>query len=334
MYAHSSSTSSSSNSALFHHFAFSFPFKGSKWGVSAGFMPFTRVGYDMEVQETDENIILSTGDVRYQYKGEDGLSLGFFNIAYNLSPKLSLGIGGKYYFGNINRYYNTIFASNATFFNSYSTNSLRVNDFAFTMGAHYTQALSATRSMTVGVAFSPAMNLKAEETRITEVLSSAYIDTASNKGIGNTVIKMPLNLSLGVGFTERDKWFIGADFVWNDWSKTEIAGKKEMGNAYDIKLGGYYIPNRYDVRYYSKRITYRAGLRYSQTPMRYNNESVKDKAVSVGLGLPIRSMGDLNFSVEVGQRGTLKNEGIVENYVNFTLSLTLFEYWFVKYKYE
>jgi hypothetical protein len=99
-------------------------------------------------------------------------------------------------------------------------------------------------------------------------------------------------------------------------------------------LGGSFTPNRYDVRYYTRRMTYRAGMRYSQTPMLYDGKSVMDKAVTLGLGMPIRGIGEVNFAAEYGRRGSTANGGVREDYIGIALSLTLMELWFVKYKYE
>ncbi|GHT67182.1 hypothetical protein FACS189452_04410 [Bacteroidia bacterium] len=338
IYAASATTSSSFNSANFHHLAVAFPVWGARFGVNLGFQPYTRVGYDIERRELDPSIINAAGDVRYQYKGEDGLSQVFLNVGYNITPNWAVGVGAKYYFGTINRYYNTLFRSNSYFFNTSAKQSLQVNGFTYSLGTQYTHALNKEQKLTMGVMVSPKINVSALES-ISSIQNSVvtnvagYVDTAYSR-TNDSPIAMPTNVALGLSFAQSDKWLVGADFAWCDWSKTVIGGRSEMGTSYEIKLGGAYTPDRYDVRYYRNRMTYRAGLRYGQMPLRYDNQSVKDKAVSAGLCFPLKGIGDLNFSAEYGQRGTTKNGGVRENYVNFTLSLTLFEYWFMKYQYE
>ncbi|GHT15934.1 hypothetical protein AGMMS4956_17060 [Bacteroidia bacterium] len=340
IYSSSSASKTSFNTANFRHIAIAFPMRGTRWGLNLGVLPYTRVGYEMEVRETNQSIINSVGDVRYQYRGEDGLSQMFLNLGYTPIPQLSFGVGAKYYFGTINRYYNTLFAGSA-YLQTYSQNSLQVNDFAFVLGMHYVKKLSTNRRIVAGLTVAPPAKINATETLVatnydpSRASSTAYVDTAYNKGLGKTTFKMPLQMNVGLSLAQTDKWLVGADFAFSDWSKTEIAGRKnEMGLGYDIKLGGAFTPDRYSVRYYGSRITYRAGLRYSQSPMRYNNKSVTEKAATLGMCFPLKGIGDLNFSAEYMHRALPGNSGVQEHGVNFTISLTLFEYWFMKYQYE
>jgi hypothetical protein len=334
-YLKSFSSKSSSNSANFHHLVIAFPMGGTKFGMNFGITPYSNVGYEIEDRERhNDTLINQAGDIRYRYKGEDGLNQVFLNVAYNLFPQLSLGLGAKYYFGSLSRYRNEEFNSSAYYYNTYTNNTLYVGDVAFLMGAQYEQRFSANKRLTAGLSWQPSTNISCRESFISQTSSTYYTDTADFFENRST-FKIPMQLNVGVSFVKTDSWLIGAEFNYQDWSKTVIAGQaNEMGRSYDVRLGGYYIPNRYDVRYFSKRITYRAGLRYSQSPMVYNGRNVKDMAASVGLGMPMRGMGDLNFALEVGQRGSISNGMIKETYVNLMLSLTLFEAWFVKYRYE
>jgi hypothetical protein len=88
------------------------------------------------------------------------------------------------------------------------------------------------------------------------------------------------------------------------------------------------------VRYFWKRMTYRGGLRYSQTPPLYNGNTVRDVALNAGFSFPMRGAGYLNAGVEVGQRGSTKQGMVQETYLTISVGITLFEAWFVKYKYE
>ncbi|GHU95943.1 hypothetical protein FACS1894156_6310 [Bacteroidia bacterium] len=339
IYSTSSTAKTSFNSANFRHVAIAFPMGGTRWGLNLGLVPYTRVGYEMELRATDADIVNGAGDVRYQYRGEDGLSQMFLNLGYTPIRQLSVGVGVKYYFGTINRYYNTLFA-NTPFLQTYSQSSLKVSDVSFTLGMHYIGRLSSRHRLVAGLTVAPPTNISTTETIIATNYSTAqstviYVDTAYNKGSGSSTFKMPLQLNVGLSLAQTDKWLLGADLALSDWSKTEIAGRKnEMGLGYDVKLGGAFTPDRYSVRYYTSRITYRAGLRYSQSPLRYNGQSVMEKAATIGMCFPLKGIGDLNFSAEYMHRSLPNNKGVQENCFNFSFSLTLFEYWFMKYQYE
>ena len=60
-----------------------------------------------------------------------------------------------------------------------------------------------------------------------------------------------------------------------------------------------------------------------------------DFGVSFGLGLPVyRSLSKINIAVQAGQRGTLANGLIREQYVRLSLGFSFADKWFNKYKYE
>ena len=65
-----------------------------------------------------------------------------------------------------------------------------------------------------------------------------------------------------------------------------------------------------------------------------NFTEIKDFGISFGLGLPLRSLSNLNLGVEYGRKGSTINNLIQENYFNFKLSLSLSaigqQAWFIK----
>ena len=82
-------------------------------------------------------------------------------------------------------------------------------------------------------------------------------------------------------------------------------------------------------------MVYRAGLRHENTGLIINNKSIEDSAVTFGLGLPISgSFSNVNLGMEYGRKGTKDANLIRENYINFIVSLSLNDKWFVKRKYN
>ena len=82
-------------------------------------------------------------------------------------------------------------------------------------------------------------------------------------------------------------------------------------------------------------MTYRAGLRHENTGLIINSKSIEDTAVTFGLGLPVLgSFSNVNLGFEYGRKGTKDANLVRENYINFTMSLSLNDKWFVKRKYN
>jgi hypothetical protein len=332
-YSGTASQSTSYNTANFHHLAFAFPIR--RLGVSFGIMPFSSVGYEFERREQNDFLVANMGDVRYLYRGENGINQIFLNLGYNISQHFSAGVGVRYYFGSVSHYYNVQQNTNAYYADIRSSKTQKISDFAPVLGIQYAQPLSGNRSIALGASWQPEVSLSGTQSTFSQIAGADNMpDTAYSSSVASSV-KLPMLLTLGASITASEKWMLGAEFSYQDWSKTTVMNNpNELGRSYSAGLGGYYIPNRYDVRYFWKRMTYRGGLRYSQTPFLHNGYAVGDMSLNVGVSVPMRGAGYLNAGVEVGRRGTTDHGMVQETYVNFSLGITLFELWFVKYKYE
>jgi hypothetical protein len=106
------------------------------------------------------------------------------------------------------------------------------------------------------------------------------------------------------------------------------------------------VPNRFDVRNYLKRVSYRIGVRYGDYYQSFEGHNIRQWAVTAGFGFPLRFMGatSINAGIELGSRGDLssiimpklgKRVGFIQqNYIKVNLGFSLFgeDYWFVRPK--
>jgi hypothetical protein len=96
-----------------------------------------------------------------------------------------------------------------------------------------------------------------------------------------------------------------------------------------------YIPEAFSIRSYLKRVKYRAGLHYENSYLKLNNHQIKDFGISFGAGIPFpKSKSTANLAVEFGKKGTTKDNLIRNNYTKLSLYLNLYDYWFVKRKFD
>jgi hypothetical protein len=101
------------------------------------------------------------------------------------------------------------------------------------------------------------------------------------------------------------------------------------------KAGFEITPNRYDIRYYMKRVTYRAGAYFEQSYISLNGHQINSFGITIGATFPIlRLYNGVTFAVNMGQRGTLKHNLARERYINFMINFNLHDIWFVKYRYD
>jgi hypothetical protein len=169
--------------------------------------------------------------------------------------------------------------------------------------------------------------------------------------------EMSLPHTVNAGFMYQDtKFTAGFDYEYRNWGGDNNFSEKAYGgmevkyvNTSTYKLGFEYTPNRFDVRNYLRRISYRIGARYGDYYQSFGGKGLNQWAITAGFGFPLRFMGatGINVGVEIGGRGTLSpvqvasESGVVstvglirQNYAKVTLGFSLFgeDYWFVRPK--
>ena len=150
---------------------------------------------------------------------------------------------------------------------------------------------------------------------------------------------MPTKTAFGLGIGKPRQWFLGAEYTFLKTSEFSNAifsfDNATFVDASTISVGGFFIPQYNSFSKYWKRMVYRAGIRYENTGLKINNEAINEFGISFGVGLPVgRLFSNVNLGFEVGKRGTVNQNLVQENFVNFQLSLSLNDRWFVKRKYN
>jgi len=149
-------------------------------------------------------------------------------------------------------------------------------------------------------------------------------------------IHIPMNFGIGFTLEKANKWLIGTDFNWQNWSYYKYNDVKDpsLTNSMRISIGGEIKPDHYSPKYF-KRVTYRAGFKYSTTNLKIDNTQIDEFGVSFGLGLPFRkSKSTLNVGVEYGKRGSISNDLIKENFTKITIGFSAYDFWFFKRKFD
>ncbi|WP_298416744.1 outer membrane protein transport protein [uncultured Kordia sp.] len=348
-----SGTDKGSSTAL-DYLAVGFPLS-KKMGVGFGILPYSSVGYNFEgIGETG---IASAPNKFAQYEGEGGLNSVFLSLGYKVSKSFSVGATVNYNFGNIKNQ-NTEFLGELNDDGSFvrtlnygtrSKDESKLSGLSYNLGAYYQTKFNEKLSLTTSLTFSPQSNINSDNTRQllalnlsgngSEIVSSGQLDDIDLGDKKTTELKLPTKTSLGVGLGEKNKWFTGVEYTFlnssNFGNSLTTIENVTYENSSKIAVGGFYIPKFNSFTSYWERVTYRAGIRYEHTGIAIRNENLNDFGISFGVGLPVgRTISNLNLGVEFGQRGTTNAGLIKENYVNFHLSLSLNDVWFIKRKYN
>lgn len=303
-----------------------------KFGLGFGVLPFSSVGY---------NFFAERPDGITEYKGEGGLNKTYLSLAYKISPRLSFGIDGHYNFGNIES--RTISQQEELQYGIRTLDNSQIGGFSINFGVIYQAPITKDISLTGSATYMPGMDLNSKNTREISTVSirPSGIQTIDKRDVDipDTDFSYPTQFSLGAGLSRNHHWGVGLEYTNRKWSEISNQAysdqRVDYKDAFSLSLGGYFIPEYNSFTNYYKRVVYRAGIRYEQTGMSFNNEDVNEFGISFGMGLPIgRLFSNINLGIELGKRGT-KNHGLIqENFFNAFLSFSLNDRWFEKRLYN
>ncbi len=338
---------SSNNTFNIYDFVISFPVYKSL-AMYVGVTPYSDVGYDMTSKITDPSVIANTGVINNTVQGYGGMTNIFIGAGIDVAKGLSVGVEGQYYFGNIHKT-NDFTMSNSTYRNISSGFNMNLNAFTAKLGVQYETDLTQNVSAVIGATYRLGTNLKGEVERYEiQSISSINDSTPSPRSYVDTLgrqVKLAGELGVGIALKGGGKWTAEINYIRSDWSSSgmnKIPGFASVGNAVfsastaqSVRAGFSIVPNRNDIRYYRKRVTYRAGAYWDQASCKLDGNTINAVGITLGATLPVFSWSNgLTIGVDFGQRGSLTGNMVRERYVNFNIGINIFDVWFLKPKYN
>ena len=294
------------------------------WGISAGIVPYSTVGYKIISNETIEGINTL---IDKTYSGNGGINQVYLGNSFLVGRNLSLGINTSYLFGKITQ---SEKVSTNNYFNSYVLNNYYyIGNFHLDYGLQYSFTLN-TIDYSLGVIFG---NGKRLNTRNEIVLEVGYDTTYLEKE--GTKFYIPARFGVGLGIVKAQKFKAGIDYEVNKWSSYEFSNHLLITrNSERFSAGAEYCPMTGYKGNGLKNWQYRAGFSYSESYLIINHTPVNSTSITLGLGIPLRNeLSCVNLSFEAGEYGTLANSLIRERFLTIHLNFTLRDRWFEKSKY-
>lgn len=280
---------------------------------------------------------------------------------------LSLGANASYLFGNMENTRRSVFPSTLYAFNTRTGTNTRVDGLYFDYGMQMAYIVDSVKykdnkdscrpikyrdlkenvKIMFGATFSSQTNMEAT----IDSLSYSYFnnsigyeivkDTIENTKGHQGKITIPMSFGFGIAIKKGDKWMIAADVAIQNWSDYSAFGQSQgLKNSLRTSLGAQFIPDSKPSATYFKRAHYRLGVRYMQTALELKSSQLNEYAGSFGIGFPVgrsyilQSFSMVNIGVEVGQRGTLTNGLIKENFIKASVGFTINDRWFQKPKFD
>lgn len=317
------------------------------WNASVGATPYSRIQYFFREETTEDFLGEKMG---FDYTGFGGFNEFYIGNAFTISNVLSIGLNASYLFGSLDRkqlsYLTDIPDYSAAIENK--TNYI-ASDFYFKAGIQYHPTINEKHALIIGATydFESDINVKVKGQTIrynTASEGSISLDSLYFNVDTIAPLILPQKIALGITYIYDEKLLITAEYISQDWSGTIIANSNFKAGLYEsYRFGAEYTPvplsNRIRVNYF-KRINYRIGGNFTKSYLYTDNRNISDYGVSIGIGLPLRnarkvfSGTNINIGYKYGQRGTTEDGLIQEKYHNFSIGLTLHDFWFLKPKYD
>jgi hypothetical protein len=309
------------------------------WKASFGLIPFSNIGYSVY----EDKLLDDIGRVRSIYEGSGGLNQFHLGSAFSITPRLSLGINASYVWGLVERTRRVTFPDSLYMLSTRLDNIDHISDILLEVGAQYFVPIGENMVLGTGIVYKPQMALSTTRQYIGQ---NYFSSSNSDIELGRDTIaydpsvkgdlEFPMGLGGGVSLQYPDRFLASVDVNWRNWEKYQSFGRSDsLQNSFVVNVGGEYIPKHNSITSYWHRVRYRLGFRYENTYLSVNGQPIKEFGISFGLGFPFRrSKSMLNFAFEFGNKGTVKNNLVQENFIKFTFGLTIYERWFVKSKYK
>jgi hypothetical protein len=333
------------------YFALGFPVT-KWWGGAFGLREYSSIHYSVLDIRPYANSDTSTANADYFFQGRGGLNQFFIGMAFKPFKNLSVGLNVSYLFGRMNHFQRIQFPTSGTL-SVRSDNITDVGGFYLDYGVQYTAKLNERNSLVLGGTFAHPMAVRANSSRLgftylpnnfgTEVPRDTIL-FSEQKG---SSVTMPWKYGAGVSWTIAGKWLVGAEFNGQLWSQyLNAQGQSDsLADAWDIRSGIEYRPHgdKRGFLGYFTRMQYRIGGHYGMSEYTVRGNQLSQYGITIGLGLPMarRKAGNdmfiqsmINVSAEWGQRGTLADNLLLEDYWVIRLGFTLNDRWFIKRKYD
>lgn len=308
---------------------------GKKTAFGFGLVPFQAVGYQIGTL---------TEDIYTNFEGRGGLNRAYFSIGHQIYDGLSIGAEFRYNFGEENNSSSVV--PNDVQFGTNETNDTDFSGVSWNLGLHYSKIWENNTELQATLVYSPESNLGALNNR---TISRVSLLTDNAESLSDTQIldessedfKLPSELTLGIGYGKRLKWFLGVEYTNRGSSATTNRSftptESSFTNATSLRLGGHFTPKHNSITSYWQRATYRAGIRYEETGLNLNNTDITEFGMSFGMSIPVgqtSAFSNATIGLEYGQRGTTDNGLIKEQFFTLSLGLSLNDKWFQKLKYR
>lgn len=301
-----------------------FPINHS-FAASLSLNPKSSVGYTIFSTKSLEGTNTS---YPVTYKGEGGLSEAAVSLGASVTKKFSLGVKSSILWGNFTKNTEETPSTGSTITRIDQT---RYSGISLKSGFQYQSQLNQSTVFTVGgiAEYSSYLNGKSD---LSISSGSTVVVTETNQ---TSQIKLPFKTGLGMSLELKNRYLVTIDYNRSNWKTDDLninSDKLSINNSYHL---GFEIAPKNDLLRRGQVVRYRVGALYQSGYLNIYGTQISSYAATCGVSLPIRKdFNTINFSLEAGRQGVLKNQLVRETYLKLNFSFNLWERWFVPRKYD
>jgi hypothetical protein len=301
-------------------------FKYTPWlAGSFGVVPFSSIGYSIDRINYVEGL---NQPYTSNYVGSGGISQFYFSNAARLGKHLSLGATVSYMFGSLIQEENLEQTEVVPDIMIERKDYLRSVYFDFGLQYKF-NTQRQTYSMGVTYAFKQSLN----SNHIVNLYNSnsTLLQGYSEK---TDYLVVPQIIGAGAGVKGK-KYSLALDYTFQGWAGIRYPIQyNEFVDSHKFAMGMELNPWEHRaINSFYKNWTYRFGVNYESSYLTFGNSTIKDRSVTLGLGIPLYgALSKIDFSVTGGINGTVSNKLIQEKYLMFNLGVSLNEIAFIKRK--
>lgn len=323
--------------------AIQFPLS-KKLGFSAGFLPYSSVGYSYGSSET-----IGTETYSKVYSGTGGLDQIYAGLAYQPFKWISVGANAAYLYGTIRHNRGMPFYSDNTIASVYEYKTVRVNALKLDFGIQTSFNISRSKTLTLGAVYTPKINADSRFKQLT--VDATNGDTISLLGGEDGLVRLPHTFGFGFAISSKNLTY-GADVTFQKWKGLEynslmqdsLSQDNRFNDRWRFNAGVEYSINP-NSRNFFQRMKFRAGVNYSNSYLNVQEaaskvvDGYKVYGASVGFGFPFRDsftgrVSYVNLGFEYSRLNPNYKNMIKEEYFGITLNVNLNDMWFMKNKFK
>ena len=302
-------------------------------GLSAGFLPYSNVGYSFSKTENEHKKEDGTTVPQHSeaYTGTGGLYQPYIGLGWKPFPWFAAGVTGSYIYGDITHQVTSEFANSTNRSKLYSAT---IRDYKVDFGVQFMAKLAAKHQLTLGATYSMGHEMNAKGTLTSNTAGSTDESTITNG------FKLPHTYGGGLAYTYDGSLTFGADYTYQQWGgATFFGGADGISTGTDrskISIGAEYNPTQLS-KNLLKMLSYRAGVHYAQPYTKVNGkEGCDEYGISAGISVPFYnsnnsySHGTLHVSGQFIHLRPRSAGLITENYLRINIGITFNENWFMK----